>query len=54
MQDQIGFGDLFQGRPEGCNQVCGQLLDKTNRVSEQDFSAPWHSDAPRGRVQGGE
>ena len=54
MQQQVGVGDLLQGRTEGVDQLVGQLPDKADGVGERELPAIGSLCASHGRVQGRE
>ena len=52
--DAVGLADLLERRPEGRDQLDGQLLDEADRVGQEEERAVGEGDAPEQRVQGGE
>ena len=39
MQEEIGIAHLVQCRSEGCEEIFGQIANKSHRVGEDDFTA---------------
>ena len=54
VQQQVGFGDLFQRGAEGRHQLRGQLLDETDRVGKQRPVPAGQLHPAGGRVERGE
>ena len=52
MEEEGGGGDLFEGGPEGLDQVRRQVVDETHGVREQDFPLHRHPEAAARRFQG--
>ena len=54
MDDNVGFGDLLEGRAKRRDEMGRQVGDKTDRVRQNGGPAGGQFKAPHGRVQGGE
>ena len=51
MDEKIGFLDLFQGRPEGIDQIVRQLPDEPDRIGKESPLLSAHLQEPDGRVE---
>lgn len=54
MQEQIGALKLFEGSPEGPDQVWRQVANKTDSVGNDGFPLPRKAKSATGGVEGGE
>ncbi len=53
VEQDIGGSDLFQGGPEGGNQLFGQVMDKAHCIRKEDHPAVFQPASPDRGVQGG-
>jgi len=53
VQQQIRFGDLLQGGAECCNKLGRQLLNKPNRIGDQDIMPAGQFDPARCWIERG-
>jgi hypothetical protein len=54
MDDDVGFGDLFEGRAKRRDEMGRQLGDETHRIRQNGGPAGGQLEAPHGRVEGRE
>ena len=54
MDDDVGFGDLFEGRAEGGDEMGRQVGDEADRVGQDRLAPRRQVEAPHRRVEGRE
>jgi hypothetical protein len=54
VQQQVGVGDLLEGRAEGLDKLVGSCPDEADGVGEGVLAAVGGLGAAHGRVEGGE
>src|SRR5579883_248624 len=51
LQQNISLNHLFKGGAKSGDQFCGQLLDKTNRISDERLLIAWQHHMARHRIE---
>ena len=53
LYEKVSLCHLFEGRFKRLDKRRGKLVNKADRVGQEEFLSSGHSDAPNGRIQSG-